>query len=105
MTELCVLWFLFPIVFSYKINKHQDHIQITDREWCLLAVREVENEIKIKNSQLRIVRMPLQSLSNKTNNTLSGDNSHSHHFIKRYLFIYVLSSNLMVEATIKKYLT
>ena len=39
--------------------------------------------------------MPLQSLSNKTNNTLSGDNS------LIYLFIFVLSSNLMLE-TIKK---
>ena len=35
--------------------------------------------------------MPLQSLSNKTNNTLSGDNS------LIYLFIFVLSSNLMLE--------
>ena len=87
------MWFLFPIVFSYKINKDHNHIQTAGRrEWCLLDVREVENGIKIKNSQLRIVRMPLQSLSNKTNNTLSGDRSHSHRFIDN--FCYVLSTNL-----------
>ena len=101
MTELCVVWSFFPIVFSYKINKHHHHIQTAgSREWCLLDVREVENEIK-KHCQLRIGRMPLQSLSNKTNNILSGDNCHSHHFINIFSFCMFYHQIFYWKQTIK----